>query len=154
MPLKDIWKDKVNNVDAIDAQDINDVAGAVIELEGAKVDTDKAIAKKIELWQPNTEYKTGNIVLAPIETSFENGYGSKFIVAYFVVCNQDHKSSANFNGQYWDLKQIVNCESAICDHKGNIIADTFATKEEVGDIETALDSIIAIQNELIGGGSV
>lgn len=31
---------------------------------------------------------------------------------------------------------------------------TYATKEELGDIETALDSIIAMQNELIGGESV
>jgi hypothetical protein len=30
----------------------------------------------------------------------------------------------------------------------------YATKEEVGDIETALDHIIAIQNEMIGGDSV
>lgn len=30
----------------------------------------------------------------------------------------------------------------------------FATKEEVGDIETALDGIIAIQKELIGGDGV
>lgn len=29
--------------------------------------------------------------------------------------------------------------------------EKFATKQEVGDIGTALDSIIAIQNELIGG---
>ena len=33
----------------------------------------------------------------------------------------------------------------------NVITDTYATKAEVGDIETALDSIIAIQNGLIGG---
>ena len=41
------------------------------------------------------------------------------------------------------------------DYSGNKITDTYATKEEftasVGNIETALDRIIAIQNELIGG---
>ena len=41
------------------------------------------------------------------------------------------------------------------DGNENIITDTYATKEEftasVGNIETALDRIIAIQNELIGG---
>ena len=36
----------------------------------------------------------------------------------------------------------------------DISADTYATKAEVGDIETALDSIIAIQKGLIGGGNV
>lgn len=33
MPLKDTWTDKVNGVDDIDAAHINEVAGAVIELE-------------------------------------------------------------------------------------------------------------------------
>lgn len=32
--------------------------------------------------------------------------------------------------------------------------EEFATKEDIGDIETALDSIIAIQNKLIGGETV
>ena len=40
------------------------------------------------------------------------------------------------------------------DGAGNIIIDTYATKKEVGDIETALDNIITIQNTLIGGDSV
>ena len=31
---------------------------------------------------------------------------------------------------------------------------SFATKEDIGNIETALDSIIAIENALIGGDSV
>ena len=31
--------------------------------------------------------------------------------------------------------------------------ECYATKEEVGDISTALDAILAIQNELIGGDS-
>ncbi len=33
----------------------------------------------------------------------------------------------------------------------DIIGRTYATKDEVGDINTALDSILAIQNSLIGG---
>ena len=33
----------------------------------------------------------------------------------------------------------------------NWVHMTYATKEEMGDIDTALDSILAIQNELIGG---
>ena len=41
---------------------------------------------------------------------------------------------------------------------GSVDLSNYYTKDEtdnkIGDIETALDSIIAIQNELIGGGSV
>ena len=40
------------------------------------------------------------------------------------------------------------------DWNNNVIHTTYATKAEIGDIETALDGIIAIQNTLIGGGSV
>lgn len=33
MALKDIWKNKVNGVDDVDAEDINEIAQAVIEIE-------------------------------------------------------------------------------------------------------------------------
>ena len=36
----------------------------------------------------------------------------------------------------------------------SIDTSNFATKEDIGNIETALDNIIAIQNDLIGGDSV
>ena len=48
-----------------------------------------------------------------------------------------------------------NADSAMSDWNGNNIVDTYATKAEVstalGDISTALDSIIALQNSYIGG---
>ncbi len=52
-------------------------------------------------------------------------------------------------------------DKADTDGEGNNIVDTYALKTEVGNIETALDNIIAeqeaikaIQNALMGGGSV
>lgn len=52
-------------------------------------------------------------------------------------------------------------DKADSDGEGNNIVDTYSTKVEVGNIETMLDAIIAeqeaikaIQNALIGGGSV
>ncbi len=45
-------------------------------------------------------------------------------------------------------------DMAYADGSGNNIEQTYATKDEVGNIETALDNIIAIQNSLIGGDSV
>lgn len=47
-----------------------------------------------------------------------------------------------------DFSEIANK-----DQKGNIIHETYSTKAEVGNIEAALDEIILIQNELIGGAS-
>lgn len=51
-------------------------------------------------------------------------------------------------------EQVINgdiiCGKANRDNLGNIINEYYATKEEVGDISTALDNIIAIQNNLLG----
>ena len=52
----------------------------------------------------------------------------------------------------------AGADTAGWDDMGNYIYDTYATKGEVstalGDISTALDSIIALQNSYIGGASV
>ena len=40
MALKDIWKDLVDGVSEIDADDINNIAGAVIDIENEGVSTD------------------------------------------------------------------------------------------------------------------
>lgn len=87
MSLKDIWIDKVNGVDDIDASDINNIAQAVIDLE---------------------ETSGGSIEIdAQMSDTSENAVQNKVIKTY--------------------VDGIT------------------------GDIETALDSIIAIENELMGG---
>ena len=83
MELKDTWVDKINDVDDVNADDINKIAHAVIDLE--EIDTEMS------------------------DTS-NNAVQNKVIKNYI--------------------------------------------DESIGDIETALDSIIAIQNSLIGGDSV
>lgn len=51
-------------------------------------------------------------------------------------------------------EQVLNgniiCGKANRDKLGNVINEFYATKEEVGDIPTALDGIIAIQNNILG----
>ena len=47
--------------------------------------------------------------------------------------------------------KVIECYN---DEWHHIYSYTYATTKDIGDIETALDSIIAIQNELIGGESV
>lgn len=47
-----------------------------------------------------------------------------------------------------DFSEIANK-----DQKGNIIHETYSTREEVGNINNAIDLIEAIQNQLIGGAS-
>lgn len=56
----------------------------------------------------------------------------------------DVKSGDNvvWNGKIWDILA------------GTVDTSNFATKEDVGNIETALDNIITVQNSLIGGDGV
>lgn len=60
-------------------------------------------------------------------------------------CNETH-------AQFLDIRDGQNHIYEI-DPYGNLTSSTlnFATKDEIGDISTALDGIVAIQNELIGG---
>ena len=112
--------------------------------------------KKLEIWKPNTEYVQGDVVFA------KNKYADE---PYDVImkCIRNHKSP-NLNYPNEDMEsfecwEVYESSASLAnvakyDDEGNYIPDTYATKKEVGDIETALDNIIAIQNSLIGGGSV
>ena len=51
---------------------------------------------------------------------------------------------------YSSVPKANSAERSTYDALGNIIHNTYATKQDIGDIETALDNIIAIQNELLG----
>ena len=53
-----------------------------------------------------------------------------------------------FKGQIID--GTIVCGKANRDKLGNVINEYYATKGEIGDISTALDGIIAIQNNLLG----
>lgn len=66
----------------------------------------------------------------------------------FVVKDAKNAENAEFADRaLW----ADNASIAYRDMFNNPIHETYATKGEVGDINTALDSILAIQNSLIGG---
>lgn len=118
--------------------------------------TKESVIPKISLWQPNTYYEVGSVVL---DRDIENC----FIIG---VCKVAHVSGSN--GSYdvsasgnWDTLNLqvqyarastysTYADNAHSDGNGNDIGTTYATKEEVGDISTALDNIIAIDNALLG----
>lgn len=114
------------------------------------------LQNKLGFWKPNTEYKVGDTVLAEV---FLLTYGKGIPYLYYMQCKEEHISgntSSDFlNPTLWNyhLVNAYTSRSTYADSEGNLIVDTYATKEEVGNIETALDSIITIQNELIGGGN-
>jgi hypothetical protein len=117
----------------------------------------KEIQGKISVWQKNTEYKVGDVVIAVLQdfnTVTSSGFGDGYMTVV-AKCKEEHTSNNDYpyiqylgESTYWEILQETN---ALNDALGNCIHNTYATKEEVGNIETALDNIIAIQNQLIGG---
>ena len=114
------------------------------------------LQKKIEAWQPNTEYKVGDTVIG-----FYTPGGTTVELAFILVCVIEHISSGNFGVDLnslgaWDVN-ILNANRACSDGSGNNIEATYATKEEVdstvGNIETALDELHAYAQALIVGGA-
>lgn len=125
--------------------------------DGGSIDP-ATLQRKLELWQPNTEYKVGDVVVEQLQMHLQ-------MVTNILVCRQNHISGDDMfdtatAGDYWDCYPIyaLNSTCASADDNGNPIIETYATKEElttsVGNIETVLDNIIALQNLLIGGESV
>lgn len=59
--------------------------------------------------------------------------------------------NSDLNSGSFIVQTAYNADKAAMDEKGNFIHETYATKAEVGEIDTALDAILEIQNSLIGG---
>ena len=116
------------------------------------------LQKKLEVWQPNTEYVRGDIVFAKVTAGYAD-----YPYDVIMKCISNHISpqvdypngDSDFDNR-WECYESTSSRSNVAqyDAEGNYISDTYAKKEEIGNIETALDSIIAIQNSLIGGDSV
>ena len=133
----------------------SDNADVIIHCEYNK-DINSLLQKKFEFWQPNTEYKVGDVVIG----SLHMGY---YLVTNILVCKVAHLSGSEMMdtvtaSDYWDFNPVNAYESSIAaaDGTGNIIHETYATKEELntvmGDIAIVLDDIIDIQIFLINGG--
>ena len=63
MALKDIWVNKVDGKDIVQAADINEIAGAVIELEGA-------LGRDTIIWQINQDYSA--VALGDVVTTTDS----------------------------------------------------------------------------------
>ena len=123
-------------------------------VEGEKTLIDAAINKKADKTDlakmENTDNKITEIT-DPHDMSAEE-YPTANAVFSFVV-NQ----TAPIGEQVWNLRNQIESKADKTDLNGKADRtelDTKADKSQVGDIETALDNIISIQNSLIGGGSV
>lgn len=108
----------------------------------------------VKVWQPNTTYNVDDYCYASYLNTKTNLYENRVI-----KCTVSHTSSDYLEDDLdkWSAPPMV-VDLAARDLLQRYIHETYATKEEVGNIETALDTIIAeqeriiaIQNALIGG---
>lgn len=137
MSLKDTWTNKTDGVDDVVARDINSIAQAVISVEDNMVYVEK-VANKVtylEIGGENTHTQ----------------YPSAKAVEQLV-----YAEVSNCVNIYDDTTKILNESSTDGEYP-----TAKAVVDYVGNIETALNgiiaeqnSIIAIQNTLIGGETV
>lgn len=139
--------------------EMSDTSENPVQNKVAKKYVDDGLLPKLEIWQSNTLYKQGAVVLAQLWHDEET---RESVVLYCIKdtteTNISYPNEAKEFGKCWTAFDIVanfanSALSAVRDTNGNLIPEHYATKKELGDIETALDSIIAIQEGTTGGGN-
>lgn len=141
MGLREIWVDKKNSTNGIDgnnidANDINDIAQAVIDLEENGTGGGGSPSDVIE-FSNGIQLKVGETEEGEVIEFYNSDTKESFPL--FVVDDGTIYSTIADEAFY-----------ALCDDEGNFFTEHYATKEEVGNIETALDGIIALQNSYLG----
>lgn len=137
MALKDIWTNKTDGVDDILADDINAIANEAIEN-----------SSKMKSLQENKADKATTL----------SGYGITDAATIYQLENTSAiATSANEkalkNSQDIKILQSDKADKATT-IEGYGITDAYTKTEidtQIGDIEAALDNIIALQNSCIGG---
>lgn len=128
MALKDNWTDLEDAIDGvpdsgsdITVEPINAIAHAVIDNEKAITDNKNRIAEL-------EKNSGGDVDLSNYYTKQET---------QMLIDTQDHATTLWVSNELRILKEDADA--------------TYATKEEVGNIEDAITEIIALQNSYIGG---
>ena len=156
MALKDTWKDKVDGVDDVLAEDINSIAHSVIELEEGVNEKEKVLFVTV------TDGVASHNAIQIAEYA-DNGYSvycepyndgeTRYALSVYSMHDEDNASAkfAFMDAEEGILHVWEIYEDGTTDHYifNAVLNDDFVAA--IGDIETALDSIIAIQESLIGG---
>lgn len=113
-------------------------------------------------WRPNTEYKVGDVVkfvyLPNPEEEEVTGEKVPYPVEVMFVCKEEHISGDTYENdissdKWEELWSRASMSSLYLTTSvgGTISGDKVKEAiDQIGDIESALDSIIAIQNKLMG----
>lgn len=85
----------------------------------------------IQYWQPNTEYKVGDMCLAIVPTNIEY-----FCEYQLIECMEDHISSDSVQDDLKKLRWLITFNGigkSFADAYGNAIHEHYATKEELAE---------------------
>lgn len=83
------------------------------------------------MWKPDTQYTVGQVAIR----NYKDG-------TVVLECKADHTSSVeDFEHEYTNC-WIVHMIYAYVDINGRPIAETYATKDEVGNINEALEAVL------------
>ena len=153
------WIDKTNDIDDVDAKDINDLARYAQKLNKNKADNELAFDYYYETTSINpndSDYqrvgihkikKTGSMEQPTIimTQAYAGGLQQTIIRSNYIRLRQIKPDGTMTD---WD-DYVINSklEEKVAEAKAY-------TDEKIGDIETALDTIIEMQNELTGGVEV
>lgn len=97
-----------------------------------------------KVWQPNTKYAIDDWVIANVK---DEDWGE---ITCVLKCEQTHTSSNNIEQNlysYWEVSHLTSLNSFYADKtsrdsEGNVIHETYATKEEIGNINEALEAVL------------
>ena len=91
----------------------------------------------IRMWQPNTEYKVDDVVVAILRErdifDLEDTLPNRTIIAKCVIQHKSTNSFALNNYGFEDVWEILQETYAYYDALGNCIHNTYATKDELAE---------------------
>lgn len=147
--FKDEWVNKVDGVDYIIVDDVNLLAEGIINNEQSIEELSIAPREVIYLTNgKRIESREDGIYMVGIDGDGEN-FETVLCDAYGWIPEAQYANEAYFAV---DADSASYANEASSDENGNVIHETYATKEEVGDISAVLEELHTYAQNLISGG--
>lgn len=138
------WSNKENGVDIADVNEINE-AFASIEKSFSSAETTYSTKNELEAVRTTAEE-------AQATADRADSYVTQAQSTADYAAQGVDALNSDLNSGSFIVQTAYNADKAAMDQNGSFIHETYATKAEVGEIETALDAILEIQNSLIEKG--
>lgn len=145
------WSNKENGVDIADVNEINE-AFASIEKSFSSAETTYSTKNEVEAVRTTADEAEKTAEEAHSVAFYADSSAATALNAADSANQRLDALNSDLNSGSFIVQTAYNADKAAMDEKGNFIHETYATKAEVGEIDTALDAILEIQNSLIEKG--